>query len=46
MKNMVTNLNDMNELVMFSTSILGNFCFKTFFDELNPELSPNENSYT
>jgi hypothetical protein len=31
---------------MFSTSILGNFCFETFFGELNAELSPNAISYT
>ena len=31
MKHMVTDLNDPNELVMFSTSIIGNLCFETFF---------------
>ena len=46
MKHMVTDLNDRNELVMFSKSILGNFCFETFFGELNIELSANANSYT
>ena len=46
MKHMITNLNDLNGLVMFSTSILGNFCFETFFGELNAKRSPNMNSYT
>ena len=45
MKHKVTDLNDPNELVMFSTSIRGNFCFEIFFGELNVELSPNANSY-
>lgn len=45
MKHIVTDLNDLNESVMFSTSILGNFCFEIFFGELNVELSPNRNSY-
>ena len=40
MKHMVTNLNDPNELVMFSNSILSNFFFDTFFGELEVELSP------
>ena len=44
MKHMVTNLNDPNELVMISNSILGNFCFDTFFGELEVELSPYMNS--
>ena len=34
MKHTVTDLNDPNELVMFSHSILGKFCFETFFGEL------------
>jgi hypothetical protein len=46
MKNMVSDLNDMNDTVMFSTSILDKFSFETFFVELNDELSPNTNSYT
>lgn len=41
---MVIDLNDMNELVMFSNSILGNFFFDTFFGELEAELSPFANS--
>ena len=45
MKHTVTYLNDTNEPVMFSNSILGNFCFDTFFRELEAELSPLENSY-
>ena len=45
MKHTVTGLNDTNELVMFSNSILGNLCFDTFFGELEAELSPLENSY-
>ena len=32
MKHMVTDLNDPNEMVMFSKSNLGNFCFDTFFE--------------
>ena len=31
MKHTITDLNDTNELVMFSNSILGNFFFDTFF---------------
>ena len=46
MKHTVTDLNDPNDLVMFSTSILGNFCFEIFFGELNVELSPKANPYT
>ena len=45
MKNMVIDLNDPNESVIFSRSILGNFCFKTFFGELEAELSPLSDSY-
>ena len=41
---MVTNLNDPNEMVMFSRSILGNLCFYTFFEELEAELSHTANS--
>ena len=33
MKHTVTDLNDSNETVMFSRSILGNLCFDTFFEE-------------
>ena len=44
MKHRVTNLNDPNELVIFSRSILGNFCFDTFSEELEVELSPGANS--
>jgi hypothetical protein len=44
MKHMVTNLNDTNEIVMFSNFILGNFYFDTFFGELEDELSPLVNS--
>jgi ATP-dependent Clp protease adapter protein ClpS len=40
MKHMVTSLNDPNEPMMFSNSILGNFCFKTFFGELEAKISP------
>ena len=40
MKHTVTDLNDLNEPVMFSKSILGNFYFDTFFAELEEELSP------
>ena len=39
MKHTVTELNDPNELVMFSNSILGNFYFETFFGELKAETS-------
>ena len=34
---MATDLNYPNELVMFSNSILGNFFFETFFEELEVE---------
>ena len=44
MKHTVTDLNDPNEPVMFSNSILGNFCFETFFGEMEAELSPYANS--
>ena len=44
MKHMVTDFNDPNELVMFSNSILGSFCFDTFFGEMEVELSPFANS--
>ena len=40
MKHMVIDLNDPNEIVMFSNSILGNLCFDTFFGELEVELYP------
>ena len=39
MKHTVTDLNDLNEPVMFSNSILGNFFFETFFGELEVETS-------
>ena len=42
MKHMVTNLNDPNALVIFSSSILGNFYFETFLGEL--EVDSNEQS--
>ena len=45
MKHMVTDLNDPNEIVMFSRSILSNFFFETFFGELEVELSPLADSY-
>ena len=44
MKHTVTDLNDPNELVMFSRYILGNFYFHTFLEELEVELSPCANS--
>ena len=44
MKHMVTNLNDPNEMVMCSKYNLGNFCFDTFFEELEGELSHTTNS--
>ena len=40
---MVTDLNDSNEMVMFSRSNLGNFCFDTFFEELEDKLSHTAN---
>ena len=40
MKHTVTDLNDPNELVMFSRSILGKFFFKTFSSELEVDPSP------
>ena len=45
MKHTVTDLNDPNEPVMFSNSILGNFCFDMFFGELEVELSLLVDSY-
>ena len=39
MKHTIIDLNDPNEPVMFSNSILGNFCFETFFGELEVETS-------
>ena len=44
MKHTVTELNDPNKPVMFSNSILGNFCFETFFGELEAETSPFKSS--
>ena len=44
MKHTITDLNDPNETVMFSRSILGNFSFDTFFEELEDELSHIANS--
>ena len=44
MKHMVIDLNDSNEMVMFSRSNLGNLCFDTFFQELEDELSHTANS--
>ena len=46
MKHIVTNLNDVNELVMFSNFVLGNFYFDTFFGELDVELFMFVNSDT
>lgn len=40
MKHTVTDLNDLNEPVMFSNSILRNFFFNTLFGELEVELYP------
>ena len=37
MKHKVTDLNDTNEPVVLSNSILGNLCFETFFGELEVE---------
>lgn len=37
-KHTVTNINDFNELVLFSNSILGNLLFDTFFGELDAEI--------
>ena len=45
MKHIVTDLNDPNEMVMFSRSILGNFFFETFFGELEDEIFPLTDSY-
>ena len=38
MKHTVTELNDPNEPIMFSNSILSNICFDTFFGELETKL--------
>ena len=40
MKHTVTDLNNTNEPIMFSNSIMGNFYFDTFFRELESKLSP------
>ena len=45
MKHTVTDLNDPNEPIVFSRSILGNFCFETLFCELEADLSPLSYSY-
>ena len=45
MKHTITDLNDLDEPIMFSRSILGNFCFETFFGELEGEISPLADSY-
>ena len=37
---MLIDLNDTNEPIMFSNSILRNFFFDTFFGELEAKLSP------
>ena len=44
MKHTVTDLNDPNEMTMFSRSNLGNLSFDTFFEELEDELSHTVNS--
>ena len=44
MKHMVIDLNDPNETIMFSRSILGTFCFDTSFEELEAKLSHTMNS--
>ena len=44
MKHTVIDLNDPNEMVMFSRYKLGNFYFDTFFEELEDELSYTANS--
>ena len=44
MKHRVTDLNDLNEPVMFSIVILGNFSFETLFGELEVETSQCTNS--
>ena len=44
MKHTITNLNDPNETVMFSRSVVGNFSFDTLFEELEVELSHTTNS--
>ena len=44
MKHTVTGLNDPNETVMFSRSIIGNLCFDTFFEELEAKLSSGANT--
>ena len=45
MKYTVTSLNYPNEMVMFSRCILDNVCFKTFFGEIETDLSPHADSY-
>jgi hypothetical protein len=43
MKHMVIDLNDPNEMVMFSRYILDNLSFDTFFEGLEDELSHTAN---
>ena len=40
MKHMVIDLNNVNESVMFSNSIIRNFFFYTFIGELEADISP------
>jgi hypothetical protein len=40
MKHIVTYLNDPNEPIMFTESILGNFCIDSFFGNFPAEPSP------
>jgi hypothetical protein len=45
MKYIVIELNHPNELVVFSNSTLGNYCFDTFFGEFNAETCNAVQSY-
>ena len=45
MKHTINDLNDLNEPVMLSNSSMGNFCFDTFFWELEAELYPLADSH-
>jgi len=40
MKHTVTDLEAVNELVMFTNSVLGNYFLDSFFGDITPELSP------
>jgi len=40
MKHIVTDMEDHNEHVMFTLSILENYCFKSYFGDIEPIMPP------